>query len=291
MIGRIVRFGPGAKHKDYTGHSLKVGDRITWLLYSYDSSDPLSKKGYPQKSSNMFKYGHELITNNDALHSGFAEYIILRKGTCIFKIPKKISPHEAAPLNCGIATAIASIRIAEPKIDASFAILGCGLLGLYTIAILNSRGVKKITAIDVNEDRLEMARELVDSGSYEFTLNSENKFDYIFEMSGSQSAMGFATKALDIGGTLILAGATYPQPNLDITGEFIVRNILSIKGIHNYHPYDLSQAIRFLKENRDTYPLRRLVEQTYPLYKINEAFEYAFKYQPIRIAIKPHAEV
>lgn len=287
IIGSIVKFGNKEQKVDFSGKKIQIGDRITWMLYSCNKDEEISKKGFPQKAKSMFKYGHETITKNNALHSGFADYLVIRDGTEIFKLAEKLSDKQATPLNCGLATSIGAVRLSGVKVGDSCAVIGCGLLGLFTIAILKSRGIVDITAIDIDKNRLTVAKEFGASSVSLFDNSKDSKFDKIYEVSGTAVAMELAVNNLNIGGTTIFVGAAYTQRNIQISGEKILRNLLTIKGLHNYVPEDLLQAINFLEENNEKFPFESLVEKTFPLSEVNEAFEYALNNQPFRIGVYP----
>lgn len=288
ITGTIVAFGPGSAQTDHAGEPLKEGDRITWLLYTWDPDDPLSLKGYPQKSAALFKYGHEAISPDDALHSGFADYLVIRKGTSVFRLPDTVTTVEAAPLNCGLATSMAAVRLAEPSAGQSALVSGCGLLGLYTCSILHSLGLREIIAVDPDEERLQKARLF---GASKMLVSGDRipaGIDLLIEMSGANQAMEKGIRALSTGGTAVLAGAVFHQPDFQVSGEMIVRNLLTIKGIHNYTPEDLLAAVHFIEKQRTGYPFASLVEEVFTLTHINEAFSYAITNRPVRIGIQPN---
>jgi len=55
--------------------------------------------------------------------------------------------------------------------------------------------------------------------------------------------------------------------------------------VHNYHPRHLVQALGFVAVNRKQYPFRDLVDRTYPLEQINNAFRDAAEQRVLRAAI------
>jgi alcohol dehydrogenase len=288
ICGRIEQFGAQASRNDYSRIQLKKGDRITWLLYSYKQSDPLSQKGFPQKSKNMFKYGHELITANNTFHTGFAEYIILRPGTTIHKVGNSISSELASTLNCGLATCFAAKRVSvlKPE-DNRVAVMGSGLLGLYMMTILKQHGVEHVTAVDVDTERLENAKFYGVDETILFDDLQDFQFDLVFEMSGRQEAMQKALQMLGIGGRLILVGGTYTQPDIQLNGEELIRNLNTITGIHNYIPDDLQNAVDFLDSCYNLYPFEKLIEKKFPLKEVDLAFEYAEENRPVRVVVCP----
>lgn len=288
ISGRLVAAGPDTRLQDANQVIMEPGDLLTWLLYTFDPDDPMSKMGFPQKSAKMFKYGHEAITPDDALHSGFAEYIILRPGTPVYRLPESMSVLLATPANCTLATAMAAIRLAGGLAGKRVAVYGCGMMGYYAMAIARIAGAATVTAIDTSPDRLLRARDFGSDTGYLFSEENKESYEVVLEMSGDPKAMSRAVTMLRIGGVAVFAGAAFPQEDFTLNGERIVRNLLTIKGIHNYLPEDLNASLEFLSKYGKNFPFAGLVEKTFPLDQINEAFEYALNRKPVRIAINPN---
>ena len=100
ITGYIVAFGPNYPKFDNRGGKLKLGDRITWAIYASDPEDPNSKKGFPQKAKNIFKYGHEQITQDSNFHGGLSQFTIIRKHTPLVILKDIVSDQVAALINC-----------------------------------------------------------------------------------------------------------------------------------------------------------------------------------------------
>jgi len=66
--------------------------------------------------------------------------------------------------------------------------------------------------------------------------------------------------------------------------------MLTIRGVHNYAPQHLSEAISFLSETQDTYPWPKLIGPTFCLNDVDQAFEYAHAHPGVRVAVKPSEE-
>ncbi|MCV5665024.1 zinc-binding dehydrogenase, partial [Escherichia coli] len=50
------------------------------------------------------------------------------------------------------------MKVANPSLGETIAVVGCGMMGLLTIAGLKYSSASKIIAIDVQDSRLELAR-------------------------------------------------------------------------------------------------------------------------------------
>lgn len=73
------------------------------------------------------------------------------------KIPDGVSD-EAASFTVVAAIGLQGIRLAEPTLGEAVVVTGAGLIGLLTIQLLRAHGAR-VLAIDVNDDRLALARQ------------------------------------------------------------------------------------------------------------------------------------
>src|SRR5882724_10309537 len=78
IVGDILWIDSAHSHKDLKGESIKAGDRITWSIFSVPAGITAPKPGMPQKSDQLFKYGHALAEGDDLFNGGLADYCILR---------------------------------------------------------------------------------------------------------------------------------------------------------------------------------------------------------------------
>lgn len=285
---------------DYTGKPIQIGDRITWMVYAYNPCCSMAQKGFPQKSENLYKYGHEEFRgDNKTLNGGFASHCILKKGTKLFVLPKDIPNHIAAPVNCTHATISGALRIStENLINKTCLVVGAGMLGLSACAQLASKGASKIIILDIDQKRLENAKQfgathvaLINPNSNNVIFGAENlqSIDLAIETSGNPKSIELALASLGIGGVLTLVGSIFKQDDFSLNGEHIVRNLLTIQGLHNYIPEDLKNAIEFIQENYAKYPFHELVEAEFPLENLAEAFNFANQSKAFRVGINQAA--
>ncbi|MFV9551794.1 zinc-binding dehydrogenase [Algibacter sp. PT7-4] len=294
IIGTVVEI-PEKGIRDYYGEALKIGDQITWSVYAHDSNDPLAKQGIPQKSKDLFKYGHEEINENHKLSGGFATHCHLKNGSTLFKIPTNLTQKEAAPLNCSHATIAGAIRLAENLKNKNVLISGAGMLGLSACAMAKEAGANTVFTMDINDSRLKKSKlfgadlSLNANENQDLLIKIQKEFggiDVIIETSGVPSAIENSINMLNIGGTCVLVGSVYSQRNISINAENIVRNILTIKGLHNYTHNDLAQAINFLSKNKDKYPFESLVNKEFTIEELDNAFNFADNKPVYRVGIQ-----
>jgi predicted dehydrogenase/threonine dehydrogenase-like Zn-dependent dehydrogenase len=94
-----------------------------------------------------------------------AEYVLVPKNLVVH-VPDRVTLKEASAAAIG-AIALHGVHRSDIKIGEYVAVIGCGLLGLFSIQILKAAGVRVIST-DINEKKLQKAREL----GADFTLSA-----------------------------------------------------------------------------------------------------------------------
>jgi len=295
IVGRISDFGENAPTVDLRGESLKIGDRITWAIYAANPESEMSMKGIPQKSNDLFKYGHEQITALSNLHGGLSQYTILRANTPILKISENVPVEVAAIVNCSVATVAGALRLAGNLNGKHVMISGVGMLGVIACAMSTVMGAKSVFAVDIDSKRIEVAKKfgatnglLINDDLQLYIHEIYNQcapFDVVIELSGLPDSMEDTLDYLAIGGTAVWVGATYPARNTQLNAERIIRNIHTIKGLHNYNSDDFLHAVTFIEKHYDKFPFLQLIHTNFSLDEANEAFQYAIKHNPFRVGI------
>ena len=292
------------KLRDAYGRNLSEGDRITWSIgASCGGCHNCVKKNLPQKCDRLFKYGHAGGESNVAFSGGFGEYIQLRPGTAIYRLPADLTEREAVPLNCAFATVLDGLKAVGVKAGDNAVVQGAGMLGIYAACYLRENGCESVTVIDYQEDRLQMALRFGATHIFNLTdttaeevgyaiqeITSRNGADLVLEVSGASAALSNALDWLGFGGRCLTLGFVYPGADVRLDAQKVVTKCLTIRGLHNYHPSALGEAIWFVEEKRDRYPFDTLVGATYPLREINAAFERAQQGDLIRVAVDPQRE-
>ena len=298
IIGEIAELPTDNILHDYYGNVLKQGDRITWSIAASCGECHYCKIGLSQKCVNLFKYGHEKISDEHPLSGGYAEYCHLAKGTTIVKIPDNIPNKVIGPANCATATTAAAFRVGGDCAGKTVIIQGAGMLGLTACAMASSLGAKKVIALDIDKDRLILASKfgatetiLIEGDDADVineikNITDAHMGDLIIEMSGISTSVDLGLNLLSIGGHIVFVGSVFTQPNVQINPESIVRGIHNIHGMHNYIPEDLATAITFLEKNHKIFPFEELVSSEFPLQDVDAAFQHSIATKAFRVAIK-----
>ena len=127
--------------------------------YCYDFFGRNFAGGRPDGSSPISKDGAS-IHGNFFGQSSFATYAICHERN-IVKVPADAPLELLGPLACGIQTgAGAVINALKVGVGQSIAIFGAGSVGLSAVMAARVVGATTIVAVDLNDARLELAREL-----------------------------------------------------------------------------------------------------------------------------------
>lgn len=296
IVGRITAFGSQSPRQDSRGLSLQPGDRITWAIYAADPQSKMAQAGIPQKAPDLFKYGHERITPASTLHGGLAEHIILRPHTPVARLKENVPLPVAATINCAVSTVAGALRLADTLAGKRVLVSGAGMLGMMACAMSKQGGAEKVVAADIDAGRLQVATRYgadltwpakeTPSAFLPPHFETTQAFDLVIECSGVPSAMEQSLSCLRTGGVAIWIGAAYPQRDLHINAEQVLRNLWTIKGLHNYNADDFLAAVQFIEDYHHDFPFLDLIKGGFCLEEANEAFAHAVTAKPFRVGIQ-----
>ena len=300
IIGIIEQLGRSVA-LDLRGNKLQCGDRVTWTEFFHSGESYYADvHDMPQKAEGVRKYGHDLADKDPHFLGGFAEYCYIQPGTGILKLPDDISDEEATPLNCGVATMISVIEASNVSAGDTVVVQGLGLLGLYGCAIARFRGAKHVIGLDAVPDRLAIAQKFGADHTVDISGLSEEQqiaavrdicppdgADVAIEVCGVASAVPVGIRMLRVGGRYTIAGLVNPNANMTLDGHDLLRRWITLRGIHNYHPRHLVEALDFVMASRDQFPFAEIVDSKFSLEQLNEAFQRADDNTVLRAAIVP----
>jgi putative phosphonate catabolism associated alcohol dehydrogenase len=300
IIGDIVALGEGITH-DLRGDALAAGDRVTWSEYFIPGSNYYTEVlDLPQKSPGVDKYGHMAVTTDPYHHGGFGEYCYILPRSWILKLPPDLTDEEATPVNCGVATVMCVTEQAEIRMGDAVVVQGLGLLGLYAAAISKARGARLVIGLDTVAARRDLGLRfgcdhVLDPVSVpESDLVKQVKAicrpqgaDAVIEVCGYPEVIPAGIGFLRTGGRYVLGGVVNPDSHVRIDVNQILRKLITLRGVHNYHPRHLIEALDFVHGNRKRFPFHDLVDGKYRLEEVGRAMKDAEERRVLRAAIIP----
>ncbi|HTN74901.1 MAG TPA: zinc-binding dehydrogenase, partial [Pirellulaceae bacterium] len=248
----------------------------------------------PQKCQRSVKYGHQQWSDDSVWNGGLADYCLLAANTSIFRVPDELPDAVACPANCATATVAAAIEATGTLTDRAVLVMGAGMLGLTACAMARDRGATRVICCDLNAERLTQA--VLFGATHTTTpdnvvntcaeLTAGFGVDACLELTGATPAIQTALASLRMGGVLVEVGAVFPTPALELQPEQLVRRQWTLRGIHNYAPRHLQQAITFLAAHSQL-PFGALVAQWFSLADADQAFRAAGSGKCFRVGVRP----
>ena len=147
--------------------------------------------------------------------ASFAEYMVTSE-TGVVKIPEDMPMAEAALIGCGVMTGVGAVLYtAQVPGGAVTAVIGCGGVGLNVIQGCRLAGASRIIAVDVLENKLEMAKHFgatdVINASRTDPVGAAKDLtgdgvEFAFEAIGNTTAARQAFDMVQNGGTAVIVG-------------------------------------------------------------------------------------
>jgi len=299
IVGRIEAFGPAAPRHDAEGMPVEVGSRVSWAVAVGCGSCFFCTEDLPQKCERLCKYGHQRLSADRPLGGGLADCVVLVPGTVSYRVPDEVPDAVAAPANCATATVAALLRQGGPVAGGTVLVLGAGVLGVTACAMARVHGARAVIASDPEPACRERALRFgathafpVDAAELAAGVGEISQgrgADLVLELAGAAATVQKGLALARTGGTVVLAGTVAPVGNIGLDPENVVRRMLTIRGVHNYHPRDLGTALRFLAGPGRGFPWPSLVVAQYPLEQAEQAFAEAHARPGVRVAVVPDA--
>lgn len=277
VAGEVIELGGQVR-------GFQTGDRVVIHLYFTCGECYYCQTGWESLCINLF--GHLGFT----VDGGYAEYV-KAPARNLFKLPNELSFGEGAVLVDAVSSSFHAVKgVAQVRLGETVVVYGAGGLGTYAVQIAKLSGARVI-AIDVVEEKLEMARRL----GADYTINAKNQdvtteikrltkrgADVVLDFVGISQTMKTALNCLKRRGRLVLVG--YSQESLQVSPQRLVYDGLQIVGSRASSRHELAQVIELAEEKK----IKPVVTRTFQLSEINYALELLAKGEILgRAVIKP----
>ncbi|KAH6629378.1 chaperonin 10-like protein [Boeremia exigua] len=288
--------GIGSKVKN---KSLRVGDAVLLSFNTCGTCKPCSN-GHPAFCHTHAAVNHNAVRLTDRStpartkdgqsvrsqyfgHSSFSKMSIVNE-KCVVACDYPDQMNIYAPIGCGFQTGAGTVlNVLKPGRYDSLVVFGLGSVGLTALMAAKYMGVGQIIAVDIVQEKLQMAKEL---GATD-TINSKEQSDIVGAIKKVSKSGAGATFAIDCTGVLRViedmvaslapqgtaAVVGVPPPDAKISIDplmFLLDNkklIGVIEGDSN--PADFIPQLMELHQN-GAFPIEKLC-RTYPVEKLEDA--------------------
>lgn len=198
---------------------------------------------------------------------GYAEYVTVPARNCVV-LPDSIPDVEAAPIGCGVTTAVHAAKLAELGIGEWAVVYGVGGVGFGLVQLSRAMGARPI-AVGRSPQKLERALQL----GAEFAVNAAEASvserireitggagaDVVFECVGTEETMREASAALGRRGRLVFVG--YSPDSFSVHPIQLVVFEQKVLGSVGATLQDLHEAVDLVARG----VVRTVVDRTLPL--------------------------
>jgi L-iditol 2-dehydrogenase len=221
-----------AKGKNVNGW--ETGDRVTFDSTIYPLDDWYTRKGLYNLSDNRMVLG--VSPGEYRRHGAFAEYLNVPRHI-LYRIPEEVSFTQAAMVE-PIGVAAHGVELTPVSWNDTALVVGAGMIGLCIIQVLRSKGCGKIIAVDLEDNKLDMAvklgasiilnpaRDNIQEGV--LGLSEGRGADIAFEAVGISDTVNTAIECARKGATVTLVGNLSPSVELPL--QSVVTRELRLQG-------------------------------------------------------------
>jgi alcohol dehydrogenase, propanol-preferring len=204
IAGRVVEMGTSVRN-------LRLGEivGVPWIYWSCGDCE-------------FCRAGNENLCPSQKItgvtvDGGYAEFVTA-PASHVLRIPGSLSPVDAAPLFCAGLTVYRALKKAPPLAGRRLAVFGIGGLGHLAVQLGKNFGAE-VTAIDVSDAKLELARslgasEVLNAGTTDVVkhLRRSGGIHVALVSSAARAAYDTAFHCLRPTGTLLVVGL--PSENI-----------------------------------------------------------------------------
>jgi len=192
---------------------------------------------------------------------GFSQFLRVPKinvdiGT--FKLQDNVSFDDGTFVE-PVGTILRGQRISNIKENQTLLIIGAGIAGLLHIKVAKAKNIKKIIAVDINEFRLNKAKEF--GAHHIFNSNNnlineikkinENKLaDQVIVCTGAMPAVKLALQCVDKGGTILFFAVPKPDEPFTIPINDFWRNEVKVMTSYGAAPNDLKESLELISSGK-----------------------------------------
>ena len=198
----------GAKVTDY-----KPGDRVTFDSTVYCNECEMCRAGRVNLCRNRRVLG---VSCDEYRQNGaFAEYVAV-PDYILYRLPDNVTFRQASMVE-PLSVAYHGVTRAGVEPGSTVMVVGVGTIGILVMQIVKSMGAGRVMAVDVDENRLKMAREngatdTVNSGEpgalekVRALTEDGDGVDLAIDATGIQATVDLCVRAARLGGKVVLVG-------------------------------------------------------------------------------------
>jgi threonine dehydrogenase-like Zn-dependent dehydrogenase len=302
-VGRIEALGKGLE-RDWPGQPLVVGDRVAWASSIVCGACYYCRvKRQPTRCVARKAYGISYCADEPPhLHGGYAEYILLRPGTAIFRLPETLPTEAVVGAGCALWTALHGVERMGISLGDVVVVQGSGPVGLAAVAVAREAGAARIIVAGGPEHRLTRARRFGADVTIDIETSRDRKgavldatpggfgADVVMECVGHPTAVPEGMEFCRDGGKMLVLGQYGDAGPTPINPHVITRKQLQLHGSWGFEPRHVLAAIEFLERTSSRFPFAETVTHRFGLDQANEALAATREWRAGKSVIVPEQQ-
>lgn len=284
-LGIVEAVGAGGALA-HDGRPLQPGDRVVPAPNRACGTCRNCQRNYPYYlCRNLENYGNSLsCAEPPHLFGGWSEYIYLKPGTPIFRVPEGL-PDDVAVLTEIFAVTHSIERIAAIKRPGGFlpgdtvAVVGVGSLGMSHVVKAALMGAGRVIAVDKSPKRLALAARLVgadtvlvgkevevedaDVRAQVLELTRGEGADLVINATGFPGSFALATTLVRDAGSILEVGAFVDMGPEAFNPAQVCGRSLNIIGTGGEDVQAYAGTLALLDRHKDAIPFAEMVSHTF----------------------------
>jgi threonine 3-dehydrogenase len=280
FAGTVVELGPNVRHAD-------VGDYVS------AESHVTCGDCYPCRTGQAHMCERTQILGVDR-DGAFAEYVVVPESV-LWRNDRTKLPPSIASLQEPFGNAVFATSTQDLP-GRTVGVLGCGPVGLFSIAICRASGAGRVLTSDRMPFRLELAQrvgadaalDVADTDDVPAWFREQNEgagLDVVFEMSGASEAIVDAFRIVRNGGHVVLFGIPARPVEIDVAEAMIFKN-LTVSAVNGRQVFASWYRTQWLLEH-GVVDLRPLITHELPLHDFERAFAELEAGRACKIVLHP----
>ena len=271
--------------------SFSAGDRVTLDSTIYNPDSFFSRRGLPNLCDDRRVLG---VSCEDYRQDGAFAELVAVPAHILYALPPGMTFEQAAMVE-PVSIAVHARNLTPIETGDTAIVLGAGLIGMMMVQVLRQSAVERIVAVDVEDGRLALARELgadhalnpakTDVTDAVRALTGGRGADVAFEAVGIEATVRAAVLGVRKGGTVTLIGNLAREVSLPL--QTVVTRQVRLQGSCSSSG-EYPECLELIASGRVN--VDRFVSATAPLAEGAQWFDRLYRREPglLKVLLKPN---
>ncbi len=288
--------------RDVHGEAFREGDRVTFLDVHETCGScwhclvGKAATRCPARRVYGITYG-----TDEGLLGGWSQYIYLKPGVKLIRLPTALAPRTFIAGGCGMPTGFHAVERAEIRLNDSVVVQGSGPVGLAAVAFARMAGAGEILLVGAPKDRLEIGLAFGADDAIDITeLSSTDRIDavrartegrgadVVIEASGNPAAVPEGMRMARDAGRYVIVGQYTDHGDIPINPHLdINQKHLDIRGCWGAEFSHVYRSLALMQRYDQMLDWSAMISRSYGLHEAQQALQDVENLRVIKAVIDP----